>query len=637
MRMAIKFNCPSCKSALSVKDDKLAGRKIGCPKCKKLVVIPRPTAAVAAAAAEDLDALAAAALAEPKPDPVVAQEAATMEFECPQCGEQVKMSREFAGKNAPCPECRRIIKVPMPKTKDPADWRKKDDTLPAGARRDTEPAPEGAWESSRAKGVSTEALLEAGLIPKKKKKPGLTRQQKINRAAIGVGAGLVILIAAFIASRSFAEAKRETVVEQALKAVDQQEGKSKETAAEAYRAAGEYHVRAMTRDAASRAQKAFAKSRDLLENSKAGAARDALLADLLVSQVDLGGSPDEVKRGMRLDWAPAPAKGHAALKDTGNTVYKELNQTLSHETSVAGRLYALRQVGRRLIDRGRFDEAIMLARQTAARKGGEGEEAEAAAYETPEALAIVGIEFFRVKLPEKAGQLADQALSRYDLAGADPKTRSPVAPSLVALCLALGKPEPKPGKGREKDDEVLLTLGRAAGLALKGDADAARNLARAPGLSLDQRFRILVAVAAVTGDATDLDAAAAMLDGDLSGQLVPSWLAYRLVEVATRLGQADRALHLAERVNDAGLRERALADVVRTRLASTRGKAGPGVLDGTEKGPLAQAMGREAMARHNAHFDAYATALKEAEAWDESVRPLGQLGAVLGELDGKGK
>src|SRR5262245_43526259 len=114
--MAIKFNCPHCKKVLVVKDDSLAGKKAACNGCKKIVVIPKGSnGAITPAPAEDVEALAAAALAEPKPDPVAAQEAATFEFECPQCGESVKMGREFAGKNAPCPECRRIIKVPLPK------------------------------------------------------------------------------------------------------------------------------------------------------------------------------------------------------------------------------------------------------------------------------------------------------------------------------------------------------------------------------------------------------------------------------------------------------------------------------------------------------------------------------------------
>jgi len=192
--MAINFNCPHCKKALKVKDESLAGKKAACTGCKKIIVIPKPASAVAAA--EDLEALALAALAEPKEAKV--EVAQTFDFECPQCGESIKMSREFAGKNAPCPECRRIIRVPMPKTKDPAEWRQTNDNLPSAARRDTEPAPEGAWEPSRAKGVSAQALAEAGVLPKKRR-PQRTRRQKI-RLGVYFGVPLLLLggIAVFV-------------------------------------------------------------------------------------------------------------------------------------------------------------------------------------------------------------------------------------------------------------------------------------------------------------------------------------------------------------------------------------------------------------------------------------------------------
>ena len=126
--MAIKFNCPHCKKALSVKDESLAGKKAACTGCKKIVVIPKP---VPAAPAEDVEALAAAALAEPKADAAGAR-SQTIDFECPQCGESIQMARDLGGKNAPCPECKRIIKVPVPKVKEGAEWRRKDDSYRPG-------------------------------------------------------------------------------------------------------------------------------------------------------------------------------------------------------------------------------------------------------------------------------------------------------------------------------------------------------------------------------------------------------------------------------------------------------------------------------------------------------------------------
>ena len=37
--MLIEFSCPACKTQLSV-EDKVAGRKVDCPKCKELIIIP---------------------------------------------------------------------------------------------------------------------------------------------------------------------------------------------------------------------------------------------------------------------------------------------------------------------------------------------------------------------------------------------------------------------------------------------------------------------------------------------------------------------------------------------------------------------------------------------------------------------
>jgi hypothetical protein len=609
--MAIKFTCPHCKKALSVKDESLAGKKAACTGCKKVIVIPKPGAAAPAAPDEDVEALAMAALAEPKPDAATAQESATFEFECPQCGEQIKMGREFIGKNAPCPECHRIIRVPVPKTKDPADWRQTD-TLPAGARRDTEPAPEGAWEPSRAKGVSVEALTQAGVI-KKKKKPGLTRRQKITRALIGSAAGLVVLVGGLFAWSAFAHTKQDTVVAKAAEAAEK--GPSKEAAAEASRAAGEYFLRAGTRDAADKAQQRFAKARDLLEKSPSGPGRDAMLADLLVSQVDLGGGKDEAARGARLKWEPT---------------LEELKKTFSHVSSPAGRLHALHLVGRKLIADGRAEDAAKLAGQAGGNKGGDAAEPEAL-FEGPESLAVLGIELFRANDKNRAGLLADRAAQKYmpQPGGAE---RPALAPSVVALCVALDKPPPKPGKA--KDDEQWFLVGQAAGLALKGEAAAARNgNADKP----EWRLRVLTALAEATGDPADVDAAADVLDGLANGkekEPVSPWLVYRLARVAAeKPGGADRALKLADQISDPGLKVLAQLLVVRARLEGSKDRAGDGVLEGIDGGPHAQSVGRELLARHNGRIDA--GTIKAVEGWEESVRPFGVIGAALGGQDGR--
>jgi hypothetical protein len=562
-----------------------------------------------------VEALAAAALGDTKAE-AAAQAGQTIDFECPQCGEAIKMSRDLAGKNAPCPECRRIIKVPVPKTKEGADWRRKDDTLPSGARRDTEPAPEGAWEPSRAKGVSAEALIEAGVV-KKKKRPGLTRRQKVYRWTAGVTVAVVALVGGLFAWSAWSQNKQGSQVDKAVKAAEDQAAKTKEPAAEANRAAGEYVLRAGGHDTAEKAQKLFGKARDLLSPPKSppGPEADLLLADLAVSQVDLGGGDDEARAGTRLKWDKALA---------------ETKATLGHVSSAAGRLHALHLVSRKLIARGRSGDAIQLAAQAAANKAGAAEDPDAAS-EGPEALAVVGIELFRAGQKEDAGKLAARASQPY--AGpADGPDRPPLSPSAVALALALGKPEPKAAK---EDDGPAYAAGRAAGLALKGEPAAARDVPK--DLPPEARLRALVMLAEATGEAADVDAAAKPLDGEVRANEpgVP-WLVYRLAVAAARAGQADGTLKLAERAADPGLKARAQLEAVRARLEGTRDAAGDGALQGIGTGATLQALAHEALARHNGRLD-YAGTVKAAEGWDEAVRPFGVLGAVLGEQDAKGK
>jgi hypothetical protein len=606
--MAIKFNCPHCKRALSVKDESLAGKKAACTGCKKIITIPQPTPAAAAASGEDVEALAAAALNEGAAAAGAASQ--TIDFECPQCGEQVKMGREFAGKNAPCPECRRIIKVPMPKTKDGPEWRQKD-TLPSGARRDTEPAPEGAWEPSRARGVSAEALIEAGVV-QKKKRPGLTPRQKAYRWSIGIGAAVVVLIGGLFAYSAWSQNRQDALVEQALKAVEG-EGKPREPAAAANRAAGDFYLRTGTRESADKAQKHYGKARALLGQAagKTNPEADLLLADVAVAQVGLGGDADDVAHGKRLKW---------------DKVKEELKQTMGHVASAEGRMQLLRRVTRRLLDRGRADDPPWLAGLAAAGHVNDPE----AAMEGAEALAVVGIELFRTGDKDTAGKLAGRAAQPYT-GSPDAKGRPPISPAMVALCVALGREAPPPGKA--EGDPERSNAGQAAGVALKGDASTARSLVKG---SPQARLFALVLIAEVTGDAADVDAAVNLLDSELKGSPAPPWLVYRLALAAAKLGQAERVLRVAEFSADPGLKSRAQLEAVRTRLDAAKDRAGDAAVGGIGNAPLLQAQAREALARHDARLD-YGGTLKAADAWDEAVRPFGWLGAVLGEQDAKGK
>src|SRR5438105_11285554 len=105
--MPIKFNCPHCKKEFNVKDH-LAGKRAGCPACKKILTVPAPTSAPV-----NLEEFAAAALAAEPQAAAPEKPAETMEFVCSYCETKVQVAAELAGKQTSCPECRRIVKVPL--------------------------------------------------------------------------------------------------------------------------------------------------------------------------------------------------------------------------------------------------------------------------------------------------------------------------------------------------------------------------------------------------------------------------------------------------------------------------------------------------------------------------------------------
>ncbi|HMP59248.1 MAG TPA: hypothetical protein PKD86_07835, partial [Gemmatales bacterium] len=81
--MPIKTTCPHCAKQFKAKDD-LAGRKVSCPGCKKIVGVPEPSsqahpalkapkANLSKTEAAELEALAAEVVAEKPPEPEPSQ------------------------------------------------------------------------------------------------------------------------------------------------------------------------------------------------------------------------------------------------------------------------------------------------------------------------------------------------------------------------------------------------------------------------------------------------------------------------------------------------------------------------------------------------------------------------------------
>ena len=118
---------------------------------------------------------AANAIAEalaPKEE-VVDETPKTIDFKCNWCDEELHLPLDLAGKQTQCPneECRRIIKVPLPKVVEKKDWRKLMDRRgPSAAIMNQPEQLEGAWDTlqnaTRARATSMEQAGAVDLPPK---------------------------------------------------------------------------------------------------------------------------------------------------------------------------------------------------------------------------------------------------------------------------------------------------------------------------------------------------------------------------------------------------------------------------------------------------------------------------------------
>jgi hypothetical protein len=620
--MAIKFSCPNCKRALSVKDQ-LAGKKAACPACKKVLVIPNPKSTMVAPAHVDLDAMAMQALAD-EPAAAPAADTRTIDFTCPMCDEPVKVAYDLAGKQTPCPSCRRIVKVPMPAKTDPKDWRTAPPRLPSMAKRETAPAPEGAWGSTTSTGVvSRDALLQTGAVVEEED-PDAGRQLLMRVTLGGIAVVSLVLITLFVRG-FFARGKAEKLIAQALEAVNGDSSKlSPEQAAVVHRAAGEYHLRTGTPDAAQKASEQFQLARSALSRATADE-RDVMLAELAVSQIDLGGDKADADNGKALEWGKA---------------LEGVRQTLDQIRAPEARLEAARQVARKLASKGQARAAQSLAgRLGAAALNKPGETANA----NGELVGVVALELLRSGNQKEAQSLAELTLPSSAAKGAESKTSPPIVPSLVALAIAFDRPEPiarKTGKPDEEnsnsEDLNNLLLGRAEGLAYKGDLVHARELLTTARPVV--RLKGLIALAALAreatpADTTDLVAALDLVEGEAKNQGVSPWLLLRLAQLAVESGMRDRALQAAGQIADASLKAQAHLAVLRERLQGTKDKADGALADEVPEKTGAHARAWQILARLNARLDS--GTVKALEGLEESRRAPALAGAALGIQDRK--
>lgn len=618
--MPIKFPCPHCKKVLSVKDH-LAGKKGPCPSCKKILTVPLGSSAVLPVAptngktkapeakveppSEDAEAAAAAALADEPPAEETAA-ATFIDFTCPFCDEALHLSADLAGKRAPCPECKRILKVPDIKKVDKADWRKTNAAgLPSGARRPDAPVPEGAWGSAAAQTVSREALEEADVLPDRHRQP-LTIQQKVTRGLLLAGAVSAFLVCVGVAVGwwfSSREARSLKAVQEYTNSPAATEKLGRTGVAALHVALGDYELHTKRPDAAKEAQKQFGKALDTLA-TPAGAGkdgeRDALLADLALLQTDLGGTKDEIDNKTRLKWDEAQ---------------RAIGQTLHAMHNPEARLDAYRAVCRRLLAKKETKHALALARQLSD-----------VPAEKAEAVAVAGLEMLAAKDRPGAEEAGREALLPFDRKEGRPL----LTPAVVALAVALDRtplPKPDPDSKQQDKEAVNDAIGQAEGQAWKDHWDEARRLAGALEGNPSARLRAFTALAAAgetKSDNPDLQEAMRLATGELAQRAGAAWLQLRVVDLAAHAGVGDDQLNaLADAIKDPALAGYARLLVLRQKLTAKN----VGTLTPLPAEPpnLAHYLSVEMLARHNRSFDA-------GKADNEADRNFGVIGALIGSV-----
>ena len=624
--MSITFSCPNptCRAKMTVPDS-VAGKRGKCTKCQKMMTVPaeteppppaksppppkvdRPVVSLPEMPRVDADAAAADVFAD---GPEVAEKTAELiEFNCPQCDEPLKMAIDMGGKRAPCPECRRIISVPMPKKGQKTSWRDTGPNLPSGAKREEQAAPEGAWDG-KSTAVGTEALQEAGVI-KEKFKPRTLLQKTGPYLVYGTPA-LIVILGGFFLWQYFTRASEKKALDTALASAKSDVGRralGSDGLIAVHGYAGKYYLRskrsggANTPGAATLAREQYGKVVSMAGSGHT-LAGDALLGEIALWQLDLEGTPVEIADDQKLKWT-----------DT----QKIIRSTLATIHSRSGKLAGLRGVVAGLVAQGHTTAVLPMTFALYPTKGAD----------RSEAIAVAGLELLRLGKKDEATKAYDEAAAPF----ADKKTRPALSAAVVALAVALDRKPPVPADNEPITDSNQRGIGMVDGWARLGKLGEARKEAEVFIKSPTILFQALVALAdgaysTKHGESADLDAA---LAGVHAG--APDWVYLRLVELALDADiDAARVEPVVAAITDSNLKAWARLLIYRKRLKASKSIEGEDGLSNLSPNTLAGLVARLEMAWHNTRRDGGWG--KAVNGWDEAPKATGSLGVALG-MQGK--
>jgi transcription elongation factor Elf1 len=581
--MAIRFKCPHCQKALSVKDH-LAGKKAACPVCKKAIAIP-------VSAPADVDALAAEAFTDkPAEKPAETEIKKDIVFPCPFCDEEIKVSADVGGKKTPCPHCSKVVKVPLPQDSKPKDWRTIQKSGPSAAMANLPEQLSDAWGTEQKGRVSRAAMEEAGALPEPKAKSvGVVGWIKRGVWVVVIGGAGFFLLNMAIKSR---EAKREKVSLEEVKQLMVSSKWDPVQQADYFLVAGEIDV---GNRRATEAQTNFFLARSQLldpAKDKNPLESDLLLVKLALAQAEMGGSGKETliseRSQERFDWA-------------AGTVQKDLLQTLQAIRTEEARATAFRELSSKFLDMDKPEIPMGLAANLASLKPGQ--------------------------VSPAVAHLKALKLARQDERKDDDSVAQIAAPPT------------------DPNQDLLDTLTRLAyteGFAFKRDYAQAHKIANWKG---PNAARVEACVAGATmalldtkNKDADIEAAKFITEARTAYQdlvkekkeKLSDWTLLELIRIGSRTSVGDSMKELVDQL-DPNLKPRAQLDFFHGQLARNSGKVYETARVeeiGEDKSQI-RGFAWQALARHNSRLN---TPVQNA---DDSIRPFALLGNALGEQDSR--
>lgn len=417
--------------------------------------------------------------------------ATTIDFNCSNCDEPLKLPLDMGGKQTPCPSCSRIIRVPMPKRTDGAAWKAVQGQGPAAARRDLDPVPEGMQGQARAE-VSRETLEEADAVIARPR-PKMHIKTRIRQAVLtGMVAALVVLAVGvfvwFRAGQQVAINLQKTVAaaEADLQADKDYPGQAKAL----FQLVAAQTLLPVAEDVSAYFKKYTDLSlADLRKyRTEAGgdpdklAPIDVLHGQLIQLLLAMGGPAEEARQGKKAKWDDVQERLRASFTEM---TYPEIR--LSVWRTMVRALIAAKEPNRALA---LFNTCFPKAQPN--RKNRQGEEV----VERNEAAGIMGLEFLKAGDKANAGKSLD-----FLLKGAPPLKPSETGENTIALAMALNDSQRSLPGGVTEGDLETQVLGQVRGYALVGDLERAQKWAeKNPNLA----FRGRVALATVKTDDANL-------------------------------------------------------------------------------------------------------------------------------------